>query len=122
MKFEIKPGTLCFIKGETGWCTPNNGKVVAVVRMGILPKSDGRFWECVCQSALNGWTWPDKHRAMIAPGEEHIMPECALIPIAGPNLEADVRHYDTKRLSHLQEKKRVHAISYGATIEQIRSL
>ncbi len=102
MKFEIKPGTLCFIRGETGWCAPNNGKVVTVVRAGILPKSVGRFWECVSQDALNGWLWPANQQTVIAPGEEHIMPERALLPIAGPGLEGNVRRFDTWSLAHTQ--------------------
>lgn len=121
MNFEIKPGTLCFVHRATGWLAANNGKVVTVVREETFDYGFGKTWACVSKDTFNGLILPFQVRATTAPGEEVAIPATNLLPIAGPGLEDDVRHYDTKRLSHLQEKKRVHAIGYGATIEQVRS-
>lgn len=115
MNFDIKPGTLCFIRGESNWCTPNNGKVVTVVRAAAHSCGLAKAWDCVSKETMNVLTWPGCTPVILAPGEEHVVAQAHLLPIAGPELEDDVRHYDNHLLIGKEVVVRVTSISTRST-------
>ena len=115
MNFEIKPGTLCFVRRAAGWLAANNGKVVTVVREEAFDYGFGKTWACVSKDTFNGLVLPFQVKTTAAPGEEKAVPEVNLLPIAGPGLEADVRHYDSHPLIGKKVAVRVTSISARST-------
>lgn len=125
MNLEIKPGTLCYIRGAQGLDAVNNGHVVeAIERVQALPEMRGAAaWKATSRGLITARTsqW-DLQTIQIQPGTVMYVREDILVPLAGPGLEDEVRQADAQPLTRQQEKQRVFAALYGASIERVRSL
>lgn len=99
MNIEIKPGTLCYIRGAQGLDAINNGRVVeAIRRLESAPEiGHAPAWEAKSSSNIFARlpVWPAQYLDAL-PGTVLIVRESLLVPIAGPGLEDEVTAFDKK--------------------------